>query len=492
MRAAFVFLAVLAMSLFASGAILADDYPEIGLQQPLGGDWMSEDYTGMWMQEAEPSPSDQPVSPTQEPVPGDTKGLVADEGPAADCGPSRVADCGGGCIGRRACVPRASRTCGPGACDSDACCGPCCCGCGGVLDGLCLWSDCEEFELFGESCTGISAGGWVQSGFHTYDTGMFNNHPDHFDTHQVWVYSEKALDTESCCWDWGYRFDYVYGTDAPDTQAFGNRLDTWDYGWTHGGFYGHAIPQLYGEVGYDKLSVKLGHFYRILGYEVVTAPDNFFYSHAFTMYYAEPFTHTGALATYEAGDNLTFHGGWTAGFDTGFDSFGGDVFLGGVSMRLGENITATYACTAGNIGFGTDASGYSHSIVVDVQLTDRLNYVFQSDYMDYDGVVTSSASLAGQPGDPFLTRRYGVNNYWFYEINDCLDAGLRFEWFSAEEGPGAGRSDLYELTFGLNYQPHPNFRIRPEIRWDKDDDAFTVNPDSNDRVGFGMDMILTF
>ena len=98
----------------------------------------------------------------------------------------------------------------------------------------------------------------------------------------------------------------------------------------------------------------------------------------------------------------------------------------------------------------------------------------------------------GQVGAPVLTRRYGVNNYWFYEINECLSAGLRFEWFNAEEGPRAGRSDLYGLTFGLNYKPHPNFRIRPEIRWDKDDDAFTVDPHSNDRVGFGMDMILTF
>ncbi len=128
----------------------------------------------------------------------------------------------------------------------------------------------------------------------------------------------------------------------------------------------------------------------------------------------------------------------------------------------------------------------------EVQLAESRNYGFQRDCRDYYGVVTSSAWRAGQPGDPFLTRRYGVNNYWFYEINDCLDAGLRFEWFSAEEGPGAGRSDLYELTFGLNYQPHPNFRIRPEIRWDKDDDAFTVAPDRNDKVGFGMDMILTF
>jgi hypothetical protein len=487
--------------------MLADGYPASG-QLP-ATDWASQDLTLRWVPvaepsaagkaerpapgRAEPSPSDRPGPAVPEPEPEVAKEAPPDEEPAG-CGPSCADNGHPGCLGRCARLPRACRSSGLTARAPDARgCGCRGCGaCGGILDGLCLWSECEEIDLLGESCTGITAGGWFQGGFHDDDTGMFNNYPDHFNVHQAWLYSEKSLDTERSGWDWGYRVDYVYGTDGPDTQAFGNRLDTWDFGWSHGHFYGHAIPQLYGEVGYGNLSVKLGHFYTIVGYEVVPAPDNFFYSHAFTMYYAEPFTHTGALATYEAGDNLTFYGGWTAGFDTGFDSFGGDIFLGGVSMGLGENVTATYACTAGNIGFGTNASGYSHSVVVDVPLTERLNYVFQTDYIDYDGIVTSGESLVGQPGAALLLRRYGVNNYWFYEINDCLDAGLRFEWFNAEEGPAAGRSDLYALTFGLNYQPHPNLRIRPEVRWNQDDDAFTVNTDDNDEVGFGMDMILTF
>lgn len=474
MRAACAWLAALAFGLFTLGTTPADGYPSSGLHEPPASSWTADDFVGLWAQEPEPSPSDQPVAPA--PEPGGAKGADAGVDAAYSAG------CDGG--------SRGCRSCGPAACSGNACgCGYCGCG---VLDGLCLWSDCEEFKLFGESCTGITAGGWIQSGFHTYNNGMFNNHPDHFDLHQMWIYSEKALNTQGCCWDWGYRVDYVYGTDGPDTQAFGNHPDTWDFGWTHGDYYGHAIPQLYGEVGYGNLSVKLGHFYTIVGYEVVAAPDVFFYSHAFTHYYAEPFTHTGALAKYEASDCLTLYGGWTAGFDTGFDRFDGSIFLGGFRTKLGENVTTTYACSAGRIGFGTDATGYSHSIVFDVKLTERLNYVFESDYLDYDGVVTSPASLAGLPGDPFLSRRYSVNNYWFYKINDCLSAGLRFEWFNAEEGPGAGRSDLYGLTFGLNYRPHPNFRIRPEIRWDKDDDAFSVDPDSNDRVGFGMDMILTF
>jgi hypothetical protein len=345
--------------------------------------------------------------------------------------------------------------------------------------------------LFGEHCGGITAGGWLQGGFYNYDAGMFNNYPNAFNANQLWAFCAKSMDPKGG-WDWGYRIDYVYGTDAPDTQAFGNPIHTFDFGWFNGGFYGHAVPQLYGEAGYGDLSVKLGHFFTIVGYEVVTAPDNFFYSHAFTMYFAEPFTHTGALAAYEASDKLTLHGGWTAGYDTGFESFGGDLFLGGVSVRWGENASAAYACTAGNLGFGTDASGYSHSIVVDIQLSEKLTYVFQSDFIDYRGTVSHPGSLAGLPRDRVLLRRYGVNNYIFCDINDCLKAGFRLEWFNAEEETRGGRSDLYEMTCGLNYRPHANLVVRPELRWDKDDDGFAVNRARNNQLGFGMDIIVTF
>ena len=53
------------------------------------------------------------------------------------------------------------------------------------------------------------------------------------------------------------------------------------------------MPQAYAEVFCpwgNGLSVKLGHFYSIFGYETVTAPDNFFYSHSYVFQYGEPNT----------------------------------------------------------------------------------------------------------------------------------------------------------------------------------------------------------
>ena len=81
-------------------------------------------------------------------------------------------------------------------------------------------------------------------------------------------------------------------------------------------FYGTAFPQAYAEFGTSCLSYKVGHFYTLLGNEVVPAIGNVFYSHSYMFLYAYPFTHTGALATYKANSQLTLVGGVNNGWDT--------------------------------------------------------------------------------------------------------------------------------------------------------------------------------
>ncbi|MCH5375458.1 MAG: porin, partial [Planctomycetes bacterium] len=101
----------------------------------------------------------------------------------------------------------------------------------------------DPFELIPETCSGWKIGGWTQIGYNTANSlrDGFNQYADHVALHQQWLYAEKAADG-SCGWDWGFRMDYVYGTDGQDTQAFGGRPYDWDNGWDDGGYYGHAIP----------------------------------------------------------------------------------------------------------------------------------------------------------------------------------------------------------------------------------------------------------
>lgn len=371
----------------------------------------------------------------------------------------------------RSLVEQISHECAPGGplCDSVPCDGF---GCDSIGCDSCYLFDTDFSlqSLLGE-CSPINIGGWTQIGYHNRSAGVggaaFNNRPHNLALHQQWLYAEKVADGSNG-WDWGFRADFMYGIDADDTQAFGNNPGNWDFenGWDRGS-YGFAMPQLYGEIAFGDWSIIAGHFYTLLGYEVVTAPDNFFYSHAFTMYNSEAFTHTGMLATYQASDNVEVYAGWTLGWDTGFNQRnGGSSFLGGISVGLTDDLTATFITTIGN--FGDIGDGYSHSIVLDWALTDRINYVFQSDVLRADVYDT-----------------VGLNQYLFYTINDCWKVGGRAEWWK-EDG-----ISMHALTAGVNYRPTQNLVLRPEIRyqWAPSD----ANPlDTNRKAIFGVDAILTY
>jgi hypothetical protein len=236
----------------------------------------------------------------------------------------------------------------------------------------------------------------------------------------------------------------------------------------------------------SKWSLKIGHFFTLIGYEVVAATGNFFYSHALTMFNSEPFTHTGALASYSLTDEVTIHGGWSLGWDTGFDQFrDGDCFLGGISLPLFERLSFAYMLTAGDFGWKAD-DAYSHSIVFDWSVTDRLNYVFQTDYLVGHNIPVIGRGIYAEPFFFDRAETIGINQYLFYEINDIIKLGGRMEWWRA-----AG-VDFYELTGGVNIRPIANFVIRPEIRYDWSPAAQTaLSGDYNETV-FGIDGVLTF
>jgi len=342
----------------------------------------------------------------------------------------------------------------------------------------------DPWELFPETYRGLKIGGWLQMGYLTEGRNgigvsgpslvrpPFNNYPNAVQMQQAWVFAEKAAETYGSGWDWGFRFDYVYGTDGQDAQSIGSQPGNWDTTWDAGAFYGHALPQLYAEVAYNDVSVKVGRFFTIVGYERVAAPQNFFYSHS-ESFLLEPFAHTGFLAEWDYSDCLTLYGGWTQGWDTGFDGNGGDAFLGGFSLQLTAPMSLAYYVSAGDFAYatgpGSDSDGYMHTFLIDLRVTDRLDYVLQTDYLD-------NTIFTGGVGPLLL-----VNQYLIYELNDRWAVGGRFEWGRAD----GSQVDRSNVTIGANYRPHPNVVVRPEVRYDD----FDGGPDS---TVFGIDAIITF
>jgi hypothetical protein len=460
----------LALAIAVSSALFIGHADGQQLRQPTTFRTVAFDYDSYLQEGATESPSDVPVAPSSNgngvaPVPSACGIAPA----AAGCG----CDAGG---------------CGAGGCDA--------CGCGGCGLGLGsnLFNCCDmddPWTLSGHFCEEplITIGGWTQWGYANRANDLFLSNAKQLSNHQSWLYAEKVAETGTCCWDWGFRADLMYGLDADDTQAFGNPPGTWDYlnGWDTGtavnpGLYGWAMPQLYGEIARGDLSLQFGHFYTLVGYEVVTAPDNFFFSHAMTMYNSEPFTHTGALATFEYSDDITLYGGWTLGWDTGFTNFDqGNSWLGGVGYTINENASVTWISTAGNLG-ARGREAYTQSVVVDLTLTERLSYVFQTDYLQVDSTGEDNV---------------GINQYLFYTVNDCISLGSRIEWWKADSitgyapfgstlPAGGGSFSYYEYTSGINIKPHPNLVLRPEMRFD-------WSPALNyDETTFAVDAYFTF
>jgi len=339
--------------------------------------------------------------------------------------------------------------------------------------------------------TGLEVGLWASGGVTGNSNGntnapvLFNDRVNEFTLDQLNFYIERAVDTEGDSWDIGGRMDFMYGTDARFTQASG-----WDDKWNAGssGYYDIAMPQLYVEVFApigNGITAKLGHFYTTIGNEVVTAPDNFFYSHAYTMLYAEPFTHTGALFSYDIDDNFSINGGAVMGWDNMTDNPEAWSFLGGgswTSDNQASSVTVQLISGDGDDGNGNLENRTMYSLVATHDFTDKLHYLFQHDFGTQQDVNGDGVNW------------FGVNQYVTYDINDELAIGVRAEWFNDVDSARVSNmgANYFAASIGVNYSPLPWFKLRPEIRYDWADENVFNGGVNNDQVAIAMDMIVTF
>lgn len=346
---------------------------------------------------------------------------------------------------------------------------------------------CDPWRLFCQKECGWNINGFVNAGV-TYNpdgpNSRYNgpvtfNDRDEFMVNQIYIVGEKTIDRESCCWNWGGRVDVLYGSDYIFTQSNGWETDLVGAPkWNGSPFYGLAIPQLYAEVGNVNNSIKIGHFYTPIGYEVVPANGNFFYSHAYTMQYGEPFTHWGILGQYKYSEEIAVNYGVVNGWDA-LNRAQDDP-----AIILGLAWTGCRDTLAFNVIFGNEPTvvdptiytyRYMHSLVYTWNINDCWQYIFQHDFASQEN---ADRALANQ------AQWYGINQYLFYKINDCWKAGIRGEWFRDDAGvrvtglrPDAGNplagsgfaGNFYQVTAGLNWTPSSNLTVRAEYRYDKFD-----------------------
>ncbi len=274
---------------------------------------------------------------------------------------------------------------------------------------------------------------------------------------QAWVYVERKVNTQRG-FDFGYRADLMYGTDARFQQSNGDRTFDWS---ARDGDYYTAIPNLYVEGGYKNVRVKFGKFESPLGYEAMYAPDRFFYSETYS-FAAAANTHTGVYAEWDVNDRVTVSGGWVTGVDKTFTG-GDNAFLGGIDFKLTDKASLGYFFLAGQDDNDGRQNYYQHMFLFQWNPVKRWNYAFEWTLVD---------------GDMF-GNLYGINQELIYSINDRWAVGLRGEWMRDNNW----QADMYEFTLGLNWTPTKWFLLRPEIRYDNVDGPADFRPFNGTRNG---------
>ncbi len=340
---------------------------------------------------------------------------------------------------------------------------------------------CTECGTYGDECGsprrrfwGLRLDAWISQGL-TINTDsptnrsnypvVFNDRSNDYQMNQLYVSLARPAREGGWRWDVGGQVDLLYGTDqiyatARGLETRGDGSDKWN-----SGRYGLAMPQAYMEVYApwgNGLTMKLGHFYTLIGYETIPAVENFFYSKSLVLEYGQPDTHTGLLGSTRLGI-LNVHAGMTRGWDNWEDNNNDLAFLGGVDWASpSEQTSIAFAIHVGREQDEPPASTNVrtvYSLVARHWLTQRLLYA-----IEYDHGFEDAAAAYGADADWF-----GINQYLYYTISPCWRTGVRFEWFRDEDATRIDShvgADYFALSLGVNWMPTERVTVRPEVRWD--------------------------
>ncbi len=349
---------------------------------------------------------------------------------------------------------------------------------------------------------------------------------------------QRPLDPKATGYDFGFKFQAMYGSDARYTHFLGefdqsiNARNQFDIVEAHALWH---LPWLTS----GGVDVKIGQYVTLEGAEVIYAPDNSLYSHSYIFNFGIPFKHTGIMTTTHVNSTLDIYAGIDTGVNTTFgnslncldcgDNNKAVAFHGGIGLNNLLNGTLTILATThiGPENPNTTAVAAAcacnpnsalrslNDITAVWKVTDKFTLMTDLNYIRDDG---------------FKATGYGVAQYFAYTINDTYKVVGRGEIWrdkngffvaafpgnldfnKAEHGdptavviPGGlpGQGITYgALTLGLNITPSvpknslpfKEIVFRPEIRYDtslNNTTPFAAGTKSS-QFTFGGDIIAKF
>ena len=282
--------------------------------------------------------------------------------------------------------------------------------------------------------------------------------------------------------------DLAYGPSA----QYGNYGNVPNFGNAYGYAIGNdtyssvIIKQAYWKYNAtDKLSFTMGQFGTHIGYELIEASLNYFYSINHTFNSGIPFYHTGLKSTYAFSDKVSLMLGVVNGFDYVHDNNRAKGLIGQLALAPAENLTMYINYISSNEA-NSDATGKTpkgNFTVYDINgvytLSDKFYIGYWAMLGTQHGTLSSPGTFVPADGDVDKTKKWwGANLYFVYNTSDLFSIGLRAEHFNNDEGARGLRSfdsatdtwagtsaSTLTLTGSFNLADG-NLVIKPELRAD--------------------------
>ena len=312
---------------------------------------------------------------------------------------------------------------------------------------------------------------------------------------------QRPLDPKATGYDFGFKFQGMYGSDARYTHFLGefdqsiSGRNQFDIVEAHALFH---LPWLTS----GGVDVKVGQYVTLEGAEVINAPDNALYTHSYIFNFGIPFKHTGLLTTTHVNSTVDIYAGVDTGVNTAFgnhfncfncgDNNAAAAFHGGVGLNLSGGALTVLATTH----IGPENPNVSSVVLAGVNPNTALRYLNDVTVVwKASDKLTLTTDLNYIRDDGFNATGGGVAQYATYTINDWLKITGRGEiWrdnnsFFVFSFPGnldyvgfehgnplavaisGGPTTYGALTVGLAIKPAvpkqlEGLVIRPEVRYD--------------------------
>ena len=371
-----------------------------------------------------------------------------------------------------------------------------------------------RFKIYGWVEAGVSGNPDDPAGGRNFGH-LFTDRSNEVLLNQAVLTAERTLATSGDGFDWGFKAQFLYGSDARYIHSTGLLDDTEGdrmqpdlvEAWVLLHF---PIPHTAGG-----LDIKGGKFVTLEGAETIDPRTNVFYSHSYIFNFGIPLNHTGVLTIFHPIKGLDLYAGATRGVNTSrTDNNSSLGFHGGIGLSLLEGKVTVLATT--HVGpenvDNNHSERYLNDIVVTWKATDKLTMIGEGNFAADESV----------PGD---AKAYGAAAYLTYAVNSWFTLGLREEVFRDETGFFVGsfadnddfidlqrgktnnintrtffsRGTFTEVTVGAAFKiplpkPFASLTIRPELRYDAalSDDKPFGDRDSRDQFTASIDAIFAF